>query len=113
MESRYKILVLIALLISCFGLQDLYVHASDKVSILQLKKLYKRPTSIPYPTDNAYTQDREYLGKLLFFDPRISGSNVMSCATCHNPSLSWSDGLAKAVGHGHKALGRRSPTILN
>lgn len=38
---------------------------------------------------------------------------MMSCATCHNPSLGWSDGLSKAVGHNHKQLGRKTPTILN
>ena len=32
------------------------------------------------------------LGQILFFDPRLSGNNSTSCATCHNPSLGWSDG---------------------
>ena len=50
---------------------------------------------------------------MLFFDPRLSNSQVMSCATCHNPSFAWGDSLPKGVGHGHKQLGRRTPTILN
>lgn len=53
------------------------------------------------------------LGKMLFFDPRLSGDNRMSCATCHNPSLGWSDGLSKGVGHAGNILDRRTPTILN
>ncbi|MBT4792748.1 MAG: c-type cytochrome [Halobacteriovoraceae bacterium] len=53
------------------------------------------------------------LGKKLFFDPLLSGSNMMSCSSCHNPSLGWSDGLPLAVGHGHKILNRRTPTIIN
>ncbi len=53
------------------------------------------------------------LGRMLFFDPRLSASGIVSCATCHNPSLSWGDGLPRAVGHGMKTLGRRTPTILN
>ena len=78
-----------------------------------LKKKYQRPTSVPFPSDNAYTRDRETLGRMLFFDPRLSRSNVISCATCHNPSFSWGDGLPKGVGHGQKEVGRRTPTILN
>lgn len=83
------------------------------VNTTELKKLYHRPTSIPYLEDNKYTKERELLGKSLFFDPRLSGSQVMSCATCHNPSFSWGDGLGKGIGHAHKQLGRKTPTILN
>src|SRR5262249_26848561 len=36
-----------------------------------------------------------------------------SCASCHNPALSWGDGLPRAIGHGMQQLGRRTPTILN
>ena len=50
---------------------------------------------------------------VLFFDPRLSGSNFISCATCHNPAFSWGDGLPKGIGDGMKQLGRRTPTILN
>ena len=74
---------------------------------------YKRPETIPFPADNHYTPERELLGRTLFFDPRLSGSNWISCGTCHNPALSWGDGLPKAIGHGMKVLGRRTPTILN
>jgi cytochrome c peroxidase len=74
---------------------------------------YARPESVPYPEDNARSAARENLGRTLFFDPRLSGSGVISCGTCHNPGLSWSDGLDRGVGHGMKRLARRTPTILN
>jgi len=61
----------------------------------------------------ANLSPKENLGKTLFFDPILSGSNMISCASCHNPSLGWSDGLPLAVGHGHQVLGRRTPTIIN
>ena len=74
---------------------------------------YLRPALVPYPADNAATPERVELGKMLFFDPRLSGSEWISCATCHNPALSWSDGLPIMIGNG-MAQGRRStPTILN
>jgi cytochrome c peroxidase len=86
---------------------------SERVDIEQLRASYQRPASTPFPDDNQYTKERVLLGRTLFFDPRLSGSGVMSCATCHNPSFSWGDGLPRGVGHGMKQLGRRTPTILN
>jgi cytochrome c peroxidase len=77
------------------------------------KEEYRRPTTIPFPGNNSYSRDREKLGRILFFDPRLSGSQSISCANCHNPGFSWGDGLSKGVGAGMKQLGRRSPTILN
>jgi cytochrome c peroxidase len=77
------------------------------------KAQFKRPDRIPFPAHNAYTPARAELGKALFFDPRLSGSNAISCASCHNPAFSWGDALPKGIGHGSKPVGRRTPTILN
>ena len=74
---------------------------------------YVRPAAPPVPADNAMTPARVELGRMLFFDPRLSGSGWISCATCHNPALGWSDALPTAIGHGMKTLGRHTPTILN
>jgi cytochrome c peroxidase len=79
----------------------------------EYKQRYLRPKSIPFPSSNAFTAERAELGKALFFDPRLSRSGTVSCATCHNPSLAWGDGLPLAVGDGMQILGRRTPTILN
>ncbi|MDD9901469.1 MAG: cytochrome-c peroxidase, partial [Alphaproteobacteria bacterium] len=78
-----------------------------------LKQLYQRPTEIPYPASNPYSPAKEHLGKMLFFDPRLSASGTQSCATCHNPGLRWEDGMALGTGHGHQKLERATPTILN
>ena len=62
-----------------------------------LKAKYRRPAEVPSPKENPHTSARADLGKKLFFDPRLSGANSISCASCHNPAFSWSDGLAKGV----------------
>jgi cytochrome c peroxidase len=72
-----------------------------------------RPGAIPHPADNAPTEARVELGRTLFFDPRLSGTNQMSCATCHDPDKGWGDARPLAVGHDGRTLGRGSPTILN
>lgn len=68
---------------------------------------------VPYPKDNKPTEDRIALGKMLFFDPRLSGDGNMSCATCHSPLFGWSDGLPTAKGFKSIVLGRATPTITN
>ena len=74
---------------------------------------YEPIQAMKNPTDNKWSKDKEELGKMLYFDPRLSGSNWISCATCHNPELGWSDGLARTIGDGQKELGRHAPTIIN
>ena len=81
--------------------------------IAAMKKLYVRPTEIPFPKDNAYAPAKAELGKTLFFDPRLSRSGVQACVSCHNPSFGWEDGHKTAVGENMLVLGRNSPTIIN
>jgi len=56
---------------------------------------------------------KESLGKMLFFDPRLSGSGQMACASCHDPELHWADGRSTAIGNHRKTLARNSPSIMN
>jgi cytochrome c peroxidase len=67
----------------------------------------------PVPEHNAMTAARVELGRMLFFDPRLSGSNWISCASCHNPGLGWADGLPTGLGHNMQPLSRNTPTIIN
>ncbi len=76
-------------------------------------KVWLLPKEAPHPVDNQPTADRVELGKKLFFDPRLSGDQNMSCATCHSPLFGWSDGLSTAKGNKSAVLGRASPTIVN
>ena len=89
------------------------MFATEQQSRVQWQKNYRRPAEIPFPQSNPYSDAKLRLGKMMFFDPLLSGSNVRSCATCHNPGLSWGDGQARAIAEGQKPLGLRSPTLLN
>ncbi|MBC7948282.1 MAG: cytochrome-c peroxidase [Chitinophagaceae bacterium] len=53
------------------------------------------------------------LGKTLFFDPRLSGSGKISCGSCHQPELSWTDGRDKSLGHAGQVSKRNSPSLQN
>ncbi|MEQ5802268.1 cytochrome c peroxidase [Halomonas sp. H10-9-1] len=67
----------------------------------------------PIPADNSLTAAKVELGNMLFFEPRISSSGVISCATCHNPALGWSDRIPRATGHDGQIGERNTPTVLN
>ncbi len=67
------------------------------------------------PNEQAnYTAARATLGELLFFDPVLSGNNQRACASCHKPSMAFTDGKIKSVGFDfEEVLSRNSPTVIN
>ncbi|WP_447972574.1 cytochrome-c peroxidase [Nitrospira sp. Kam-Ns4a] len=65
------------------------------------------------PADNPLTVEKVELGKLLFFDPRLSADNTISCASCHIPQLAWTDGQQVGVGIHHQLATRNTQTIIN
>jgi cytochrome c peroxidase len=84
-----------------------------KKELEKMKSSFAGPEPVPYPKDNPYSEAKAELGKSLFFDPRLSTSGTQSCATCHNPSFYWQDGMPKGVGHEHKTLARRTTSTQN
>ncbi len=66
-----------------------------------------------YPNDNLFSVEKEKLGKVLFFDPRLSSSKQIACASCHDPELGWGDGKRLAYGHDRKNGKRNAMTIIN
>lgn len=67
---------------------------------------------VPIPADNPPTPEKVALGKLLFFDPRLSGTNTLACGTCHQPGKGMGDGLARGVGVNGE-LSRNTQTVWN
>lgn len=65
------------------------------------------------PKDNPLTQGKIRLGKQLYFDPRLSRDETISCASCHDPAQGWSNGTAFATGVRGQVGGRSAPTIIN
>ncbi|MEM8947273.1 MAG: cytochrome c peroxidase [Planctomycetota bacterium] len=68
---------------------------------------------IAHPSDNPGTKEKIALGKMLFFEPRLSGSGQIACASCHEPDMYWSDGRAVSFGHNRTQLTRNAPSVLH
>jgi cytochrome c peroxidase len=71
------------------------------------------PYGLQEVQDNPVTREKIELGRMLFFDPRLSASGVISCNTCHNLGTGGDDNLPTSVGHGWQKGPRNAPTVLN
>ncbi|WP_166383271.1 cytochrome-c peroxidase [Polaribacter sp. 11A2H] len=69
--------------------------------------------NVTHPKRNLYNAKKAKLGKTLFFDPRLSSSGQIACASCHNPELAWTDNSTRSFGHDRQTGARNSMTILN
>jgi len=132
-----KIFALLALALTgliLFSFQSADFNDDDELSIDSLRKVYSKPTDQwpkptidkgavfqelgelpPSPVDlkNDSVKNVVELGKILFFDPRLSGSNQISCSSCHAPDLHWTDGRQVSIGHDHLANIRNAPSLEN
>jgi cytochrome c peroxidase len=83
----------------------------ELVAVLQLFAVI--PEEVPDLPGNPITPEKVELGKMLFFEPRLSSSWLISCNTCHNMGLAGVDLLETSVGHGWQRGPRNAPTVLN
>ena len=68
---------------------------------------------IEHPESNPFSDEKAELGKHLFFDARLSESKQISCASCHEPQIGWSDAKRVANGDFRAQGNRNTPTIIN
>jgi hypothetical protein len=76
----------------------------------ELRSRYRSPQMVVY---EGQEKKKIQLGKTLFFDPILSGTSSTSCATCHQPGLSWGNGLARAIGDDSNVMMLRVPTLID
>lgn len=88
--------------------------AANEALLKRAQQTFKAvPAEPPSLKGNPANPAKIELGKMLFFDPRLSSSWLISCNTCHNLSLGGVDALETSVGHGWQRGPRNSPTVLN
>ena len=65
------------------------------------------------PNDNKITNEGAALGRVLFYDKKMSLNNKVSCGSCHIQKFAFSDGLATSTGFDGEKTTRNSPAIIN
>ncbi len=87
--------------------------ATDRDLIRQAGELFGRLPKTMTSEKNPITPEKARLGKMLFYETRVSADGTTSCARCHPISRYAADGLQKPVGDSCKAGPRNAPTVLN
>lgn len=99
-------------LVLVLGVSQAFPQDADLVK--QANQHFKPlPSMMTAPADNPTTPEKVALGKMLFFEPRLSKSNTISCNSCHNLATGGVDNLSTSMGHLAQFGPRNSPTVLN
>ena len=100
----------------------------DRPRPTEIPKVAALPKIVKTPIGNPSSKEKELLGKLLFYDPILSGGKDIACASCHHPTTGYAEFLDLSIGANGQGLGskrafkepndipqmkRNSPTILN
>ncbi len=101
----------VGLLLICVIAQPGMVEAQTEYRLALPLGLEK--DSLVIPGDNPLTEEKVALGKLLFFDTRLSANGTIACASCHKPSLAFTDGQPVSTGIHRQQGGRSAPTAIN
>jgi cytochrome c peroxidase len=95
------------------GLAALAAQSAAAPDLAALKAAFRRPTAIPFPADNPYSEAKRSLGEKLFNDSGLSVDGSTACATCHVRAKGFADGRERGVGVSGQRLGRHTPTLWN
>ncbi len=68
---------------------------------------------VQWPKDNPYSAEKAELGRLLYFDKRLSGDNTVACASCHAPQMGFTDNAPVSTGIRSQKGGMSAPTVIN
>jgi len=85
----------------------------DKELLSQAKNLFSPLPNIMASEKNPVTPEKAALGKILFYENRISMDGTVSCARCHPMGLYAADGLIKSIGNDCRISARNAPTLFN
>jgi cytochrome c peroxidase len=103
-----------------FGVLVLFVligaGASLRSAVIGEPEPPKTPLGLPdvfWPEDNPYTPEKADLGRLLYFDKRLSSDHTVSCASCHEPKHAFGDAAPVSTGIKGQKGGRSAPTVIN
>lgn len=104
----FPIFIFLILVASCDKLEVNFVQPAS-----QLMEIPKGFPEVSFPEDNGFTEARWELGKRIFYDPILSSDQSISCGSCHQPSLAFSDDVSVSLGVENRPGTRNSPSLSN
>ncbi len=104
-RSIFAAVVVLGLSAGAYGSDNLLARAQGMFKPI--------PANPPAIAGNRATPEKVHLGKVLYFDPRLSASALISCNTCHNVGMGGIDFQETSTGHKWQKGPRNAPTVLN
>jgi cytochrome c peroxidase len=113
-KRRYRdVLATAVVLLSLSLIGLLFADNGDEVLLGQAKNIFAPLPQVMTSEKNPITFEKVKLGKILFYETRISVDGTVSCARCHPIGLYAADGLKKSIGNNCKINPRNAPTLFN
>jgi cytochrome c peroxidase len=106
-------IVFLCLVLSLASVYSAYGESHDEALIASAKQFFGTLPSVMKSAENPVTPEKVKLGKILFYETRISVDGTVSCAKCHPISHYGVDGLRISVGNNCKPNPRNDPTVFN
>jgi len=88
-------------------------RAADTGLRAQAQLLFAPLPAVVSTAENPLTPEKVRLGRMLYFEPRVSADGTVSCARCHQPALYGTDALPRSIGAEHRVHPRHAQTVLN
>jgi cytochrome c peroxidase len=109
--NLHKAIFLLVLIVIWTGCSRHEIDPESQAYYLPVPEHFPQPV---FDTQNPMTAEGIELGRMLFYDGRLSANNKVSCASCHQQELAFSDGVALSrAGVSATALLRHSPALIN
>ncbi|MEM6262324.1 MAG: cytochrome c peroxidase [Bacteroidota bacterium] len=103
--------IIFTFLVGCEKVEDSLNYKYDAPSLPELPFRYRPNISANYPTLEDFSDEGATLGRVLFYDVRLSANNKMSCSSCHKQAHGFGDNVSKSVGLEGKLTRRNTPSL--
>ena len=112
MKNRFSIKMIVVISMLSFARISLGSNGDEDL-LKQAKQIFSPLPQVIVSEKNPITPEKVKLGKILFYETRISVDGTVSCARCHPIGLYAADGLKKSIGNNCKVNPRNAPTLFN
>jgi len=92
---------------------DTVTGKQSDMAVVKIKVPLGLTQNPPVPVENPMTVAKWNLGKKIYFDPILSSNNTVSCASCHNPAMGFTDQSMVSTGINGNLGGMSSPSVYN
>ena len=111
-KNRYQVEVILFVFVLFFAVKSPGGNEDENL-LKEANKIFGPLPKAMVSEKNPITPEKVKLGKILFYETRISVDGTVSCSRCHPIGLYAADGLRKSIGNNCKLNARNAPTLLN